>query len=109
PTLAVVGSRRASTYGVNAATRLARDLASCGMTIVSGLARGIDVAAHRGALDGGGLTVAVIGTGIETTYPKEHAPLAAEILESGAVVSEFPLETPPLAQNFPYRNRVLSG
>lgn len=109
PTLAVVGSRRASTYGVNAATRLARDLASCGMTIVSGLARGIDAAAHRGALDGGGLTVAVIGTGIETTYPKEHAPLAAEILESGAVVSEFPLETPPLAQNFPYRNRVLSG
>jgi DNA processing protein len=109
PCLAVVGSRRASTYGMNTAERLSRDLAARGLTIISGLARGIDAAAHRGALEATGSTVAVIGTGIETTYPKEHAPLAAEILERGAIVSEFPLETPPLAQNFPYRNRVLSG
>ena len=109
PCLAVVGSRRASTYGMNAAERLSRDLAARGLTIISGLARGIDAAAHRGALEAAGSTVAVIGTGIETTYPKEHAPLAAEILACGAIVSEFPLETPPLAQNFPYRNRVLSG
>jgi DNA processing protein len=94
---------------MNAAERLSRDLAARGLTIVSGLARGIDGAAHRGALEAEGSTVAVIGTGIETTYPKEHAPLAAEILARGAIVSEFPLGTPPLAQNFPYRNRVLSG
>jgi len=109
PCIAVVGSRRASTYGVNTAERLARDLASRGLTIVSGLARGIDAAAHRGAMSGGGLTVAVIGTGIEATYPREHGHLASEVTSNGAVISEFPLGTPPLAQNFPYRNRVLSG
>jgi DNA processing protein len=105
----MVGSRRASTYGTNPGQRLARDLAARGLTIVSGLARGVDAAAHRGALAGGGLTVAVIGTGLEATYPKEHSRLADEIAAQGAVVSEFPLETPPLAQNFPYRNRVLAG
>jgi len=109
PCLAVVGSRRCSTYGVNAATSLARDLAAQGITIVSGLARGIDAAAHRGALEAKGTTLAVIGTGLDVTYPKEHARLADEIVADGAIVSEFPLETPPLAQNFPYRNRVLSG
>lgn len=121
PCLAVVGSRRSSTYGVNAALSLSRDLAQNGLTIVSGLARGIDAAAHRGALEVaaesakesgkeiGGLTVAVVGTGLETTYPKEHKKLEDEIAASGAVVSEFPLGTPPLPQNFPYRNRVLSG
>lgn len=109
PCLAVVGSRRATSYGINAAERLARDLAARGVTIVSGLARGIDAAAHHGALAGGGRTIAVTGTGIDATYPKEHGPLSREIIESGAVLSEFPLETPPLAQNFPYRNRVLSG
>ena len=109
PCLAIVGSRRASTYGTNAGQRLARDLADHGLTIVSGLARGIDAAAHRGALAGGGLTVAVIGTGLEATYPKEHSRLTDEIAAQGAVVSEFPLGTPPLAQNFPYRNRVLAG
>jgi DNA processing protein len=109
PCLAVVGSRRCSTYGVNAAGSLARDLAEQGVTIVSGLARGIDGAAHRGALQAKGQTLAVVGTGLDIIYPKEHARLAEEIAGSGALVSEFPLGTPPLAQNFPYRNRVLSG
>lgn len=109
PCLAMVGSRRCSTYGVNAAHGLARDLAARGLTVVSGLARGIDAAAHRGALEAGGRTLAVVGTGLDLTYPKEHARLAAEVAASGALLSEFPLGTPPLAQNFPYRNRVLSG
>lgn len=121
PCLAVVGSRRCSTYGVNAALSLSRDLAQNGLTVVSGLARGIDAAAHQGALEVArestkesgkeirGLTVAVVGTGLETTYPKEHKKLEGEIAASGAVISEFPLSTPPLPQNFPYRNRVLSG
>jgi DNA processing protein len=109
PCLAVVGSRRCSTYGINAAASLARDLAAQGLTIVSGMARGIDAAAHRGALEAAGLTVAVVGTGLETAYPKEHKKLEGEIAASGAVISEFPLGTPPLPQNFPYRNRVLSG
>lgn len=109
PALAVVGSRRCSTYGVNVAESLSRDLASHGLTIVSGLARGIDAAAHRGALESNGQTIAVVGTGLETTYPKEHKKLEEQIIASGAVVSEFPLGTPPLPQNFPYRNRILSG
>ena len=117
PCVAVVGSRRCSTYGVNAALSLSRELAQNGLTIVSGLARGIDAAAHQGALEAAkgsakeirGLTVAVVGTGLETTYPKEHKKLEGEIAASGAVISEFPLGTPPLPQNFPYRNRVLSG
>lgn len=109
PCLAVVGSRRCSTYGVNAAQSLARDLAAHGVTIISGLARGIDAAAHRGALDAEGHTLGVIGTGLDIQYPKEHAKLAEEVAAHGAVISEFPLGTPPLAQNFPYRNRVISG
>jgi len=109
PCLAVVGSRRSSSYGVNAALSLARELAASGLTIVSGLARGIDAAAHRGALEAGGKTIAVVGTGLDTTYPAEHRKLGEEIINSGAIVSEFPLGTPPLPQNFPYRNRVLSG
>ncbi|MCI0339166.1 MAG: DNA-processing protein DprA [Acidobacteria bacterium] len=109
PCLAVVGSRRCSTYGINAAMSLSRDLALQGMTIVSGMARGIDAAAHRGALEANGLTIAVVGTGLETTYPQEHKKLEEEIIANGAVISEFPLGTPPLPQNFPYRNRVLSG
>jgi DNA processing protein len=109
PCLAIVGSRRCSTYGVNAAQSLSRDLAANGLTIVSGLARGIDAAGHRGALEAGGLTIAVVGTGLETTYPREHKKLEEEILAKGAVISEFPLGTPPLPQNFPYRNRILSG
>ncbi|MEK7830716.1 MAG: DNA-processing protein DprA, partial [Acidobacteriota bacterium] len=105
----VVGSRRCSTYGVNVAESLSRDLASHGLTIVSGLARGIDAAAHRGALEPGGQTIAVVGTGLETIYPKEHKKLEEQIIANGAVISEFPLGTPPLPQNFPYRNRILSG
>lgn len=110
PCVAIVGSRRSSTYGQNAAQMLARELASRGVTIISGLARGIDAAAHKGALECGGRTVAVMGTGLDEVYPRDHRRLAEEILEKGgALVSEFPLETPPAPQNFPYRNRVISG
>ena len=110
PCVAIVGSRRCSTYGQNAALMLARDLAQRGVTVVSGFARGIDAAAHRGALEGGGRTVAVLGTGIDQFYPRDHKKLADEILErGGAVVTQFPLSTPPVSENFPYRNRIISG
>ena len=110
PSIAVVGSRRCSTYGANAAEMLARDLAEKGVCIVSGLARGIDAAAHRGAIQGKGRTVAVLGTGIDDVYPKENARLVDQILDQGgALVSQFPLRTPPLKDNFPYRNRIISG
>jgi DNA processing protein len=110
PSVAMVGSRRCSTYGQNAAEMLAKDLASRGVTVVSGFARGIDGSAHRGALAGGGRTVAVLGTGLDMIYPKEHAKLAEEILaRGGAMVTQFPLGTPPLKDNFPYRNRIISG
>ncbi len=110
PCVAIVGSRRCSTYGQNASFMLARDLAQRGVTVVSGFARGIDAAAHRGALDGGGRTVAVLGTGLGELYPRDHRRLADEILEhNGAVVTQFPLGTPPAAENFPYRNRIISG
>ncbi|MBK6750257.1 MAG: DNA-processing protein DprA [Pyrinomonadaceae bacterium] len=110
PGVGVIGSRMCSTYGVNASEMLSRDLASRGITVVSGLARGIDTAAHRGAIAGKGKTIGVIGTGIDTVYPRENNGLVREILDSGGcIVSQFPLGTPPLAENFPYRNRIISG
>ncbi len=110
PCIGVVGSRRCSTYGQNSALMLARDLAQRGVTVVSGFARGIDAAAHRGALETGGRTVAVLGTGIDQYYPRDHKKLAEEILASGgAIVTQFPLRTPPVSENFPYRNRIISG
>jgi len=109
PAVAVVGSRWCSTYGRNVAQMLGRNLGERGVTVVSGLARGIDSAAHRGALEGMGITVAVMGTGLDTVYPKENRKLAEQIIEHGALITEFPLNTPPVSQNFPFRNRVISG
>ena len=107
--VAVVGSRRATPYGVGVAETLAADLAARGVTVVSGLARGVDSAAHRGALRVGGRTIAVLGSGVDVIYPPENAKLADEIVEHGALVSQFAAGTPPLPQNFPTRNAVIAG
>ncbi len=108
--IAVVGTRQPSPYGAGMAELLARDLANRRLAIFSGMARGVDTAAHKGALDAGGTTVAVWGTGIDVIYPKENKKLAERIVESGgAIVSEYPLGTFPAPQNFPVRNRILSG
>ena len=108
--IAVVGTRHPSPYGVGMAERLAGDLAARGLVILSGMARGVDTAAHRGALAAHGRTVAVWGTGIDEVYPKENRKLADQIVGSGgAIVSEFPLGTFPAPQNFPIRNRIISG
>jgi DNA processing protein len=109
PSVAIVGSRAASPYAIDVAAQLARDLAERGVAIVSGLARGVDSAAHRGALDGGGATIAVLGSGVDVMYPPEHAPLANEICADGAVISELVPGTPPLPWCFPLRNRIISG
>jgi len=107
--VAIVGSRRATPYGLEVAETLAADLAARGVTIVSGLARGIDSAAHRGALRVGGRTLAVLGSGVDVIYPPENRRLAAEIAARGALVSQFAPGTPPLPHNFPTRNQVIAG
>jgi len=107
--VAMVGSRAASAYGRDVAATLARDLGAAGVTVVSGLAYGVDAAAHGGALAGGGRTIAVLGSGIDVLYPREHAGLAEAIAARGAIVSELFMGTPPLPQHFPIRNRIVSG
>ena len=109
PAVAVVGSRRASSYGILTTTRLAGELARHGVTVVSGMARGVDAAAHRAALETGGNTIGVLGCGIDLVYPTENRALFREMVEKGALVSEFTLGTQPLAENFPRRNRLISG
>jgi DNA processing protein len=107
--LGVVGTRRPTPYGTTAASRLAADLAGAGLTIASGMARGIDTSAHRSALEAGGGTVAVFGCGVDQTYPAENRKLAEQIATQGLIVSEFPMAFPAYPQNFPIRNRIISG
>jgi DNA processing protein len=109
PSLAIVGSRNATPQGIANATSFARAFSAAGLTIVSGLALGIDAAAHRGALEGAGSTVAVLGSGVDVAYPPRNADLHRAIAAHGAVVSEFPLGTPAIGGNFPRRNRLISG
>jgi DNA processing protein len=109
PLVAIVGARRASPYGVGAARRLARQLAGLGFGVVSGLAWGIDAAAHRGALEAGGRTIGVLGCGADRIYPREHAALAEQMTARGAVVSELPPGAEPRKHHFPLRNRLISG
>ncbi|MHC1578711.1 MAG: DNA-processing protein DprA [Dehalococcoidia bacterium] len=109
PCLAVVGSRRPTIYGRQVTEEIVADLARSKITIVSGLARGIDSVAHRAALDAGGKTIAVFGSGLDIVYPGENAKLAQAIMERGALVSEYPLGVKPKAENFPLRNRIMSG
>ena len=107
--VAIVGSRRATHYGLETAEKLSYDLAIRGVTIVSGMARGIDSAAHRGALKARGRTIAVMGSGHGNIYPAENKDLYKDIASSGAVLTEFENDMPPLAENFPQRNRIISG
>lgn len=107
--IAIVGSRQASGYGIATTQKLARELARHGITVVSGMARGVDAAAHRGALMEGGQTIGILGCGIDIAYPRENRALFAEMATRGALVSEFPMGTVPLAENFPRRNRIISG
>jgi DNA processing protein len=107
--VAIVGSRRASQYGICTATRLARELAGQSVTVVSGMARGIDTAAHWGALKGGGRSIAVLGCGVDVIYPPENGALYEALAQGGALVTEFPMGTAPLSENFPRRNRIISA
>lgn len=108
-TIAVVGTRNITTYGREVTKKITLELVKNGFVIVSGLARGIDYIAHQTALDQGGLTIAVLGCGLDRIYPAEHARLALEIIKNGALVTEFPLHTQITRQNFPIRNRIISG
>lgn len=107
--VAVVGTRRATAYGRQVTEEIVTDLSKSKITIVSGLAKGIDSIAHRAALDAGGRTIAIFASGLDTVYPAENARLAREVMERGALISEYPLGTRPKADNFPRRNRILSG
>ena len=107
--VAIVGSRHATLYGIRIARTLAEELSRLGFTIVSGMARGIDRVAHEGALAAGGRTLAVLGCGLDVSYPPDHTQLRAQVAEAGALLTEFPLGSPPLAAHFPRRNRILSG
>src|SRR2546426_7393468 len=110
PGIAMVGTRHPTPYGLGMAERLSKDLAARGLVIISGMARGVDTASHRGAIATGGKTVAVFGTGIDVMYPKENSRLAEQILSlGGALISEFPIGTFAAPQNFPIRNRIISG
>lgn len=109
PALAVVGSRNPTRYGISMARRLSADLASVGFVIISGMARGIDTAAHQGALSAGGKTIAVLGSGLSVIYPPENKSLYSEIAKTGTVISELPASEPPNAFNFPARNRIIAG
>jgi DNA processing protein len=109
PAVAVVGARSCSSYGRSVARSLARELAASGLVVVSGMARGIDGEAHRGALDAGGVTVAVLGCGIDRNYPAAHAELARRICERGLVVSEYEPGIEPVPWRFPARNRIIAG
>ncbi len=109
PSLSIVGTRRPTVYGSQMAERMGRDLASRGLTIVSGLARGIDAIAHQGATAVGGRAIGVLGTGIDVCYPKENKKLYEKVLERGAIVSEFPTGSHPAPENFPVRNRIIAG
>ncbi|MDO8730638.1 MAG: DNA-processing protein DprA [Candidatus Omnitrophota bacterium] len=107
--VAIVGTRGATPYGLAIAGQLAEELARCGVTVVSGLAEGIDAAAHEGALKAGGRTIAVVGHGLSRIYPSQHQKLAERIAESGCIVSEFQMEEKPNPWNFPKRNRIIAG
>lgn len=107
--IGIVGSRRASFYGLSSAEKFAAELSDKGFTIISGMARGIDSYAHRGALKAGGRTIAVMGSGFNQIYPAENKELSEEIAQNGAVISEFSMDTPPKKENFPCRNRIISG
>jgi DNA processing protein len=109
PGISIVGTRRPTVYGLQMAQGLANDLGSRRICIISGLARGIDAAAHRGCIEGGGYTIAVLGCGIDIVYPREHRQLTKQVLENGLLLSEFPPGTSPTPQNFPVRNRIISG
>lgn len=109
PCVAIVGTRRATPYGVRMAEKFGRELAARGVTVVSGMANGIDAAAHRGALEAGGNTIAVLGCGVDVVYPQQNAELMKEIVAKGSVVSQFPMGTSPSPGHFPYRNRIISG